>query len=200
MTTPPGDRICFWCGEGFAPRSRNAREITGNYRASNDLQGAVDDISKAAESYATLAGINTPARVLIKVAPFILVALLYLMFIQLGQLDRFWHNAGEPWLFRDVSGLVGRMVAYITALLPVLAVLWVFFAFADIQGQGVFVGGRLWMIRQIFGLERLRQLDRPGDYDWYLATAVLILFIPAVYLAGESARRFISLIRRYQRS
>ena len=116
-----------------------AERVTGKFHSPDDLNGAIDDISKNSDSYTTVGGINTTGLFLVQIAPSILTGILFLMFIQLRKLDAYRHTTSEPWLYKDVRGSVELVLAGFTAILPVIAVLGFFGAFADIQSFGFYL-------------------------------------------------------------
>jgi hypothetical protein len=175
-----------------------ARHLTGTFRPPEDLQGALGDISRALEPQTTMAGINAPARLLIRAAPVTVVPMLYLIFLQLRRLRQFSRDAGEPWIFKDAFGWVGRSLVYAAAFVPGIVVLIITFCFLYVESYSIVIDGYILSVAHIFSIEPVKPLYEEGYYDFYVDTAYWPIFIISAYLSLRIARQLTELSRGYR--
>lgn len=171
---------------------RLATERTGNFFGAEQFDEAVSRVFVGVDAReAQVFGVTLASDLVMNLAPLAVFLITFLLVRRTKRLVGRGVVSGVPWVLTDTSDRIGRTFSLIYAISPLLVVLFVYMAFAQVREMGLILGNYAIGISDNFLPEIFISLWHGPVNKWGLA--ILGIFAVNIALAIFLVRRLISI-------
>ncbi|MGP1356496.1 hypothetical protein [Roseicyclus sp.] len=137
---PPMDEHVFTSASALRNAlARSLAEQTGGHYRGSDLQIAIDALFSQRTETANFSGITAPLVIILHVAPFFMLFILWQLHRAVNQLETL--DGNEYWVTLDTRDLPGLLIATVFSLLPYLSAVMMAIAFCSAEAiWGIYFG------------------------------------------------------------